>query len=83
MVAKLVFQFAFGQAQVKTPRTEVKKKKGPSTGIGWFMDNPYVDWWPTDRRPINLKHYASQTIDEAAAWCKKDWGLNKNVSMPC
>lgn len=63
-----------GKAEAETPETEAstKKKKKTPKGIGWFMDNPYVDYWPTER-----------TIDEAATWCKKDWGLNKTVEMPC
>ena len=35
---------------------------------------PYIYWWPSNRKPVDLGKVPSQTLEEAASWCVKASG---------
>lgn len=54
--------------------------KVPCTGkLTLPNGEPYIYWWPVDRKPLDLGALPSQSIVEASAnWVKKDWGIQSN-----
>ena len=57
---------------VKSPQKS--KKSQEKSGVGWLPGGvPYIHGWPTGRRPAKLADLPTQTVAEAASWCKKVW----------
>ena len=42
-----------------------------STGLGWLEGNiPYIQGWPSSRKPVDMTIAPIQTLSEAAHWCE-------------
>lgn len=57
---------------VKSPQPKAKKTEKIEKGIGYVNGEPFINYWPSDRKPMNLANVKRQTVLEAAQWCKKD-----------
>ena len=57
------------------------------SGISYLRNGqPFISGWPTNRKPIFLKHELTQTVEEAAEWCskaRKSWTCGNNNTWMC
>ena len=61
----------------KSPRTMGNARKR-CPGMGWYKEQPFVEFWPGDRKAANLATKPAQTIEQAAYWCKKAWAPQRH-----
>lgn len=55
----------------KSPHKSSAKKK---TAQGFsYLDNgePFINGWPTDRKPVNMNGVPTQSVEESADWASK------------
>lgn len=58
----------------KSPVSKALPKKiaNASTGLKVLENGTaYIDGWPTNRRPVDMKSVPRQSVTEAASWVKK------------
>ena len=71
---------------VKAPTDLMKNtKKRPAadrTGVQFTAArNPFISSWPASRPALNMKERPSQTVTEAASWCKEAWESPKKEGV--